>query len=133
MKTNVYFTGHGSGQVPRQGSARQSGSGGGARVVERDAHKVEPRSFAMSPAGVSQYGSAMGNHVSGGGGRTVQGGVTSVYAGPGYNNVGPTPCGEGPGAGRTVQPHGGQHGLVKDPEPQHSSHKGWEPNPGVKV
>jgi hypothetical protein len=67
MKT--YFTGRGSGSVPRQGASRQSGSGGGARVVERDAHKVEPRAYAMSPAGVSQYGTAMGNHVSGGGGK----------------------------------------------------------------
>ena len=69
MKSTVYFTGHDSGQVPRQGASRQSGSGGGARVVERDAHKAEPRSYAMSPEGVSQYGTAMGNHVSGGGGK----------------------------------------------------------------
>jgi hypothetical protein len=133
MKSTVYFTGHGSGQVPRQGTARQSGSGGGARVVERDAHKAEPRAFAMSPAGVSQYGTAMGNHVTGDGGRTTQGGVKSMYAGPGYNNVGPTPCGEGPGAGRSVQPSGGQgqHGPVAG-QPFQASRRGWELNPGVR-
>jgi hypothetical protein len=126
MKT--YFTGFGSGQVPRQGASRQSGSGGGARVVERDAHKAEPRSYAMSPEGVSQYGTAMGNHVTGGGGRTTQGGVKSMYAGAGLNNVGPTPCGEGPGAGRSVQPSGGQgqHGPVAG-TPFQASHRGWEP------
>jgi hypothetical protein len=36
-----YFTGYGSGSVPRQGATRQSGSGGGARVVERNAPKAE--------------------------------------------------------------------------------------------
>jgi hypothetical protein len=127
MKSTVYFTGHGSGATPRQGATRQSGSGGGARVVERNAHKVEPRSFAMSPEGVSQYGTALGNHATEVG-RVLPGGGRSLYAGPGYNNVGPTPCGEGPGAGRTVQPSGGQgqHGPVAG-TPFQASHKGWEP------
>jgi hypothetical protein len=133
MKTTTYFTGHGSGSVPRQGATRKSGSGGGARVVERSAHKVEPRAYAMSPEGVSQYGAAQGNHVSGieGGGRTTQGGVKSMYAGPGYNNVGPTPCGEGPGAGRSVQASGGQgqHGPVAG-TPFEPSDRGWAPPPG---
>jgi hypothetical protein len=126
MKSTVYFTGHGSGQVPRQGATRQSGSGGGARIVERDAHKVEPRAYAMSPAGASQLGGHIGNHVMESG-KMLPGGGKSLYAGAGYNNVGPTPCGEGPGAGRTVQPHGGQgqHGPVAG-TPFQPSHKGWE-------
>jgi hypothetical protein len=121
MKT--YFTGYGSGQVPRQGTARQSGSGGGARVVERSAPKAEPRSYAMSPEGVSQYGAAQGNHVSGieGGGRTVQGDVKSIVSGPGYEAKGPTPTVSGPGGGRTVHHCGTQatHGptVGQRPEP----------------
>jgi hypothetical protein len=128
----TYFTGFGSGQVPRQGASRQSGSGAGARIVERSAPKVEPRSYGMSPAGVSQYGTAMGNHVSGGGGGTVQGGVQSMVGGPGYEAKGPTPSVPGVGGGRTVQHCGSQHGLVRDPEPQRSSHAGWEIPPGER-
>ena len=135
MKTTVYFTGHGSGSVTRQGASRQSGSGGGARVVERSAPKVEPRSYAMSPEGVGQYGAAQGNHVSGieGGGKTVQGGVKSIVTGPGYSCHGPTPTVPGVGGGRTVQATGSQaqHGPVAG-TPFQASHRGWEPNPGVR-
>jgi hypothetical protein len=99
----VYFTGRGSGETPRQGASRQSGSGGGARVVERSAPKVEPKAYAMNPAGVSQYGTAQGNHVTGGGGRTVQGGVQSMVGGAGYEAVGPTRSVPGVGGGRTVR------------------------------
>jgi hypothetical protein len=129
MKTTTYFTGHGSGAVPRQGSTRQSGSGGGARMTERSAPKAEPRAYAMSPEGVAQYGAAQANHVSGieGGGKQVSGGVKSLVSGPGYNNVGPRPTTPGPGGGREVHHCGTQHGLVKDPVPQQASHRGWEP------
>jgi hypothetical protein len=133
MKT--YFTGYGQGAVPKQGASRQSGSGGGAKVVERNAPKVEPRAFAMNPEGVSQYGQAQGNHVSGieGGGKTVQGGVKSIYAGPGYQGgpVGPTPTVAGPGGGRTVQHCGSQsqHGPVAG-TPFQPSDRGWAPPPG---
>jgi hypothetical protein len=118
MKT--YFTGMGSGQVPRQGATRQSGSGGGARVTERQAPKVEPRAYAMNPAGVSQYGTAQGNHVTGDGGKTVQGGVQSIVGGPGYEAVGPTRSVPGPGGGRTVMPCGsmGQHGPTVGQRPE---------------
>jgi hypothetical protein len=132
MKTQVYFTGMGSGSVPRQGASRQSGSGGGARVVERSAPKAEPRSYGMSPEGVAQYGTAQGNHVTGDGGKTVQGGVKSIVGGAGYEAVGPTRSVPGPGGGRTVQHCGSQHGLVRDPEPQRSSHNGWEIPPGQR-
>jgi hypothetical protein len=127
MKTHTYFQGFGSGSVPRQGASRQSGSGGGARVTERQAPKVEPRAYAMNPAGVSQYGLAQGNHVSGGGGRTVQGGVQSMVGGAGYEAVGPTRSVPGVGGGRTVMPCGteGQHGPVAG-QPFQASHKGWE-------
>jgi hypothetical protein len=132
MKT--YFTGYGSGQVPRQGASRQSGSGGGARIVERQAPKVEPRSYAMSPEGVSQYGTAMGNHVTGGGGRTVQGGVKSIVTGPGYMCDGPTVTVPGVGGGRTLYGQSGtqqQHGEAAG-RPFEPSMRGWEPNPGVR-
>jgi hypothetical protein len=131
MKTTVYFSGHGSGQVPRQGSARQSGSGGGARVVERSAPKAEPRAYGMNPAGVSQYGLAHGNHATDSGGRTTQGGVQSIVGGAGYEAVGPTRSVPGPGGGRTVMPCGsmGQHGPVAG-TPFEPSDKGWAPPPG---
>jgi hypothetical protein len=128
----VYFQGFGSGSVQCQGTTKQSGSGGGARVTERSAPKAEPRSYGMSPEGVSQYGAAHGNHVMDHGGRQVQGGVKSMYAGPGLNNVGPRPTMAGPGGGRTVQHCGSQHGLVRDPEPQRASSRGWEIPPGER-
>jgi hypothetical protein len=128
----VYFQGFGRGSMPSQGTLRQSGSGGGAMVRERPAPKQEPRSYGMNPGGVSQLGSAMGNHVTGGGGRTVQGGVQSMVGGAGYEAVGPTRSVPGPGGGRQVQHCGSQHGLVRDPEPQRSSHNGWEIPPGQR-
>jgi hypothetical protein len=78
MKTTTYFTGYGSGQVPRLGATRQSGSGGGARVTERQAHKVEPRAHAMSPASVSQLGGHRGDHATGSG-KVLPGGGKSLY------------------------------------------------------
>jgi hypothetical protein len=129
MKT--YFTGYGSGQVPRQGAARQSGSGGGARVTERSAPKAEPRAYAMNPAGVSQYGTAQGNHATDSGGRILPGGVQSIVHGPGYEAKGPTPTVPGVGGGRTVMPCGteGQHGPVAG-RPFEPSDRGWAPPPG---
>jgi hypothetical protein len=134
MKTNVYFTGRGSGQMPKQGALHQSGSGGGARVTERDAHKVEPRSFAVSPEAVSRYGTAQGTHITGGGGREVANKGQSFVTGPGLMNAGPRPCGAGPGAGRDIQRTGtqGTHGPVAG-TPFQASHRGWEyPGPGVR-
>jgi hypothetical protein len=103
-------------------------------VVERSAHKVEPRPYAVDVGAVSRYGSAQGTHITGGGGREVKGSLgTSMVTGPGLMNAGPRACGEGPGAGRTVQPSGGQgqHGPVAG-TPFQASHRGWEPNPGVR-
>src|SRR6516162_5554085 len=99
----VYFQGYGRGSVPPQGTLRQSGSGGGAMVRERPAPKQEPRSYGMNVEGVAQYGSAQGNHVTGDGGRTVQGGVRSIVGGAGYEARGPRPTVAGPGGGRDVQ------------------------------
>jgi hypothetical protein len=126
----VYFQGYGSGSVPRQGASRQSGSGGGARVVERDAHKAEPRAYAMSPAGASQLGGHMGNHATESG-KMLPGGGKSLYAGAGYNNLGPTPTVAGPGGGRDIHPCGsmGQHGPVAG-TPFQPSDRGWAPPPG---
>jgi hypothetical protein len=128
----VYFQGYGRGSMPPAGTLRQSGSGGGAMVRERPAPKQEPRSHGMSVEGVSQYGTAHGNHVMDHGGRTVQGGVRSIVGGAGYEAVGPTRSVPGVGGGRTVAHCGSQHGLVRDPEPQRSSHAGWEPRPDLK-
>jgi hypothetical protein len=85
----------------------------------------------VSPAGVSQLGGHMGDHATGSG-KILPGGGRSLYAGPGLNNVGPTPTVPGVGGGRTVQHCGSQHGLVKNPEPQRSSHAGWEIPPGQR-
>jgi hypothetical protein len=126
---NTYFRGQSLGG---NSAGRQSGSGGAARVVERTAHKQEPRARAVSPAAVSQMGGHRGDHATESG-KMLPGGGKSLYARPGLNNVGPTPCGEGPGAGRTVMPSGtvGQHGPVAG-QPFQASHRGWEPNPGVR-
>jgi len=133
MKTTTYFQGYGSGQVPRQGTARQSGSGGGARVTDRTAHKVEPRAYAANPAAVSQFGGAMGNHAMNTKGPPLKGAAQSLVTGAGLMNDGPRPCGQGPGAGRDVMPSGGQgqHGPAAG-QPFQASHRGWEPNPGVR-
>jgi hypothetical protein len=131
MKTTTYFRGYGSGSPPRQGATRQSGSGGGAMVTERTAHKVEPRAYAANPAAVSQFGGAMGDHAMNSG-KVLKGAAQTLVTGPGLMNAGPRPCGEGPGAGRDVMASGGQRGLVRDPTPQQSSHKGWEVPPGER-
>jgi hypothetical protein len=78
MKTTTYFQGYGSGQVPRQGTARQSGSGGGARVVERSAPKAEPRPYAVSPAAASQLGGHRGDHATDSGGKVLPGAVRAL-------------------------------------------------------
>ena len=130
----VYFQGYGSGQVPRQGASRQSGSGGGARVVERSAPKVEPRPYAVSPAAVSQLGPKLGTHVTGEGGKEVRGGAQSLVTGPGLMCHGPTVTVPGVGGGRTLYGQSGtqqQHGEVAG-QPFQASHRGWEPNPGVR-
>jgi hypothetical protein len=130
MKTTVYFTGHGSGSVPRQGATHQSGSGGGARVTERSAPKSEPRPYAMSPAAASQLGGHQGNHATESG-KILRGGAQSLVTGPGLMCHGPTPTVPGPGGGRTVQPSGGQgqHGPVAG-TPFQPSDRGWAPPPG---
>jgi hypothetical protein len=130
----VYFQGYGRGSMPPQGTLRQSGSGGGAMVRERPAPKHEPRAFAMNPEGVSQYGAAHGTHITGGGGREVQGGVKSIVTGPGYMCHGPTPTQPGVGGGRTLYGQSGtqqQHGEAAG-RPFEPSMRGWEPNPGVR-
>jgi hypothetical protein len=98
--------------------------------VERSAPKQEPRARAVSPAAVSQIGGHRGDHAMESG-KVLPGGGKSLYAGAGLNNVGPTPCGQGPGAGRTVMPSGtvGQHGPVAG-RPFEPSDKGWSPPPG---
>ena len=102
---NTYFRGQSLGG---NSAGRQSGSGGAARVVERTAHEQEPRARAVSPAAVSQMGGHRGDHATESG-KMLPGGGKSLYARPGLNNVGPTPCGEGPGAGRVFVSDGG-HG-----------------------
>jgi hypothetical protein len=126
-----YFTGYGSGQVPRQGATHQSGSGGGARVIERSAPKAEPRSYAVSPGAVSQLGGQMGNHATDSGGRRLPGGGQSLVGGAGYEAKGPTPSVVGVGGGRTIMPCGsmGQHGPVAG-TPFEPSDRGWAPPPG---
>jgi hypothetical protein len=134
MKTTTYFQGYGSGSPPSPGATRQSGSGGGARVTERSAPKVEPRPYAMSPAAASQLGGHIGTHVMDGGGKEVRGGAQSLVTGPGLMCHGPTVTQPGPGGGRTLYGQSGtqqQHGEVAG-RPFQASHRGWEPNPAVR-
>jgi hypothetical protein len=124
-----YFTGFGSGSVPRQGATRQSGSGGGARVVERNAPKAEPRPYAMNPGAVSQLGGHVGNHATDSGGRMLKGAAQSLVEGPGLTCHGPTVTVPGVGGGRTLYGQSGsqqQHGEVAG-TPFQASHRGWEP------
>jgi hypothetical protein len=101
----------------------RSNAGGGLgsrQVVKTSAPKVEPRSRAASPAAAGQIGSALGNHAQRSG-KVLPGGGVSLLGGAGYEAKGPRPCGEGPGAGRTVRTSGtqAQHGPVAGhmPEP----------------
>jgi hypothetical protein len=128
----TYFTGMGSGQVPRQGSARQSGSGGGARFTERSAPKAEPRPYAVSPAAVSQMGGHRGNHSTDSGGKVLPGGGKSLVTGPGLSCDGPTVTHPGVGGGRTLYGQSGtqhQHGEAAG-RPFEPSDRGWAPPPG---
>jgi hypothetical protein len=102
----------------------KSGAGGGinSRVVKHTtAHKVEPRSKAVNPAATSQMGSMQGNHVTiPGGPMRTQGANVPLYRGAGYATPkGPTECGQGPGAGRTIMKTGTQmtHGPVSGQRP----------------
>lgn len=74
----------------------------------------------VSPAGVSQVGSSIGNH-STDSGKTLRGGVEPVRVGamPNHqlgNSVAPsTVC--GPGGSRSLSKSGSQHGLASSPAP----------------
>jgi hypothetical protein len=75
----------------RQGQASSSGPAG---------RKIEPRSHAVSPAGVSQIGEAMGNHATDVT-ENLHGSSEALYSGRGF---------EAPrDAGRTIH-HGGSQG-----------------------
>jgi hypothetical protein len=78
----------------------------------------------VSPGGVSQAGSAFGNHATDGGGKTLRGGVEPMMSGklmrPGQPEMGntlapSTVC--GPGGSRSVSKSGSQHGLASTPAP----------------
>jgi hypothetical protein len=128
---NTYFRGQSLGG---NSAGRQSGSGGGARFVERSAPKAEPRARAVSPAAVSQLGVHQGNHATDSGGRVLRGGAQSLVTGPGLMCHGPTVTVPGVGGGRTLYGQSGtqhQHGEAAG-QPFQASHKGWEPNPGVR-
>lgn len=58
----------------KQGQASSSGPG---------SRKREPIAHAVSPAGVSQIGEAMGNHVTDSA-KILRGGAVSMYEGRGY-------------------------------------------------
>ena len=49
-----------------------------------NAKKVEPTSRAVSPAGVSQLGEALGNHATGSG-KILHGASKELYAGKGFS------------------------------------------------
>lgn len=69
-------------------------------VTSMSGRKREPIAHAINPAGVSQIGSAMGNHASDAGGKILHGSSISMDAGRGF---------EAPmDAGRTVHHNGSQ-------------------------
>ena len=74
----------------KQGSASSSGSG---------SRKVEPRARAVNPAGVSQFGEALGNHATDTG-KILHGASEELYKGKGF---------EAPKTGTTIH-HGGSQG-----------------------
>jgi hypothetical protein len=127
---NTYFTGRS--MAGGNSAGRQSGSGGAARVVERSAPKVEPRAMAVDVGALSRYGTAHGTHVMDRGGRELPVPSGQMMHGPGFEAKGPRPTVAGPGGGRTVEYCGSQHGLVRDPVPQQSSHRGWEVPPHMR-
>ena len=71
--------------MAKSGMSR-AGGGINSRVVKSSAsgRKVEPKSRGISPAGVSQIGSAMGNH-SMDNAKVLRGAVEPIVSGPGYN------------------------------------------------
>ena len=71
--------------MTKSGMSR-AGGGINSRVVKSSAsgRKVEPKSRGISPAGVSQIGSSIGNH-SMDNAKILTKGVIPVVSGPGYN------------------------------------------------
>ena len=65
--------------------AKGTGGGMGSRVVtnSKSARKIEPRSMAINPRGVSQIGSAMGNHATDSGKKLTRA-QEPIGAGKGY-------------------------------------------------
>ena len=74
----------------KQGSASSSGPG---------SRKVEPRARAVNPAGVSQIGSALGNHATDTQGKILHGASEELYKGKGF---------EAPKTGTTIHHSGSQ-------------------------
>jgi hypothetical protein len=78
----------------------------------------------VSPGGVSQVGSNMGNHSTDGGGKVLRGGVEPMMSGklvrPGQPEMGNTLAAAtvcGVGGSRSVSKSGSQHGLASSPAP----------------
>ena len=75
----------------------------------------------VSPAGVSQMGSSIGNKATDSGGKILRGGVEPVRGGAMPNHpmgntlAEQTVC--GPGGSRSVSKSGSQHGLASTPAP----------------
>jgi hypothetical protein len=106
-------------------SGKGSGGGAGMNKVTQRPVRTGDRARAVSPKGVSQIGSSIGNHVSEAGGKTLRGGVERTQGafkpagGPGGIKQGNESSAElsgancGPGKGRQVYASGvqGQHGA----------------------
>jgi hypothetical protein len=100
----------------KQVTPRQSIGRGGAYISDRSAPKVEPRAKAMNPAGVSQLGTALGNHATTSNGKVLKGAAVPLERGPGYEAKGPRPMSAtGPGAGRDVHKSGSQGAHGSNP------------------
>ena len=115
--------------------SNRSGAGGGPKsrqVTERPVRTGTPRR-GVSPAGVSQIGSSMGNHVTElgskmkakGGSVPLYGGKAPVAATVPLGNATALTAGQGPGAGRTVRVCGsqGQQGSANPGQPTPGANK----------
>jgi hypothetical protein len=105
----------------KQVSGSKAGGGFNSNKIVRSQNpKVEPKAYAMSPAGASQLGTALGNHATTSNRKVLKGAAVPLQSGPGYEAKGPRPGVAGPGGGRTVYRSGGQgaHGSNPGEKPQ---------------
>jgi len=105
------------------GGMRKAGGGINSRVNVSPGTRRGAPATGVRPAGVSQFGSTIGNHATGSG-KALRGGAekynTATPAGgrvPLGNEVARNVGKGGPGAGRTIHKTGSQQGMPVTPRP----------------